>query len=83
MAGAHFVQPSINPFSVEMVDKMNVCQAIMGARGLRKLPEDEQRILIEEAQEYRTFASRGRAKHLLDRDDADPMTIYDDQPVTA
>jgi len=48
------------------------------ARGLRKLPEDEQRIIIEEASEVRTFASRGRAKHLLGRFDDLPQTIYDE-----
>jgi hypothetical protein len=51
------------------------------ARGLRKLPEDEQRILIEEASECRTFGSRGRPKHLLDRNDDSPQTIQDEAAI--
>jgi hypothetical protein len=49
--------------------------AIKRARGLYKLPVDEQRILIEEANEsYRTLASH-RDRDDIDRDDADLLTI--------
>jgi hypothetical protein len=47
------------------------------AKGLRKLPEDEQRILIEEAGEkYRTLNSRRRRED-IDRDDAELLTIQE------
>ena len=63
---------------------MDANQAIGQAKGLRKLPEDEQRILIEEASECRTFEGRGRPKHLLDRykrKDANPQTIQEEAAI--
>ena len=48
------------------------------AKGLRKLPEDEQEILIEEASEARTFHNRGRSKYLLNRYDDLPQFVGDE-----
>ena len=61
---------------------MNAGQAIIKAKGLRNLPEDEQRILIEEAQEYRSFRSRVRPKHLLERNDDSTKTIHDEAMIS-
>jgi Arc/MetJ-type ribon-helix-helix transcriptional regulator len=46
-------------------------------RGLRKLPKEEQDILIEEARRQDTVMTGFRRKR-IDRNDADPMTIYDE-----
>jgi hypothetical protein len=53
-------------------------KAVMCARGLRKLPEDEREILIEEASEVRTFRSRGRGNFLLHRNDDLPQFVGDE-----
>lgn len=52
--------------------------AIAKTRKLHELRIEEQRILIEEASEYRTLSSRGHPKHLLDRFDDNPQTIHDE-----
>jgi len=61
---------------------LNAEQAIVKAKGLKNLPEDEQRILIEEAQEYRSFRSHVRPKHLLERNDDSPQTIHDEAMIS-
>jgi hypothetical protein len=60
---------------------MDAETAIRQAKGLRKLPEDERRILIEEASECRTIAGRGRPNHLLDRNDDNPQTVHDEAAI--